>query len=217
MVGARRRPARGMQATARPPAPGARDPAPAPSPSAPGARTRALAGARWEERGPRAPEERRVPCAARRRASRPLQASASLKPRLLRFDGTERRPHAGRRMCAEHLRGAAPRGLRGGGEGGGGGAGSDRARCRSRGGDEPHGDHLRRRAGGGARRGVPADGRGARAHRHERAPGGALAHRCGRCRAVRAGFGGHDGRVRRARAAPRRARRARARDSGLSL
>ena len=47
------------------------------------------------------------------------------RPDCYDSDRTERGLHARRRMCAEHLRGAAPRGLRGGGEGGGGGAGSD--------------------------------------------------------------------------------------------
>ncbi len=42
--------------------------------------TRASQGARWEERGPRAPEKRRVPCAARRRASQPLQNPSLREP-----------------------------------------------------------------------------------------------------------------------------------------
>ena len=77
---------------------------------------------------------------------------------------------------------------------------------------EPHGLHLRRRARGGRRSGVPRRGRSERADRHVEAPGRASAHGRARRLSDRAGVRRDDGPVRRDRrgrsavAWPRRSR-----------
>ena len=71
-----------------------------------------------------------------------------------------------------------------------------------------------RETGGGSRGGVPAHGRGARAHRHEHAfRGRTRASAPWMLRAVRAGLAGHDGRVRRVRPPAGGARRPRGSES----